>query len=612
MLYIKRLFGVLDNWKWHYQLAGLLVILSSLIRMLEPKLLQLAIDGVLSIVDKSKIEADLDPYAAFLSSFLPAVTEENLANALLGIGFAFIILSLGRVGTEFLASIISAYSTENAIKNLRDKMFRHIQLLPITIFGKIPSAEMIQRSTGDVDTVRKFISNQVVEVIRLTAIFVAAFFMMVSVHTLYAFISIALIPFIVITAYLFFKKEGKVWEEHEMEQDKLTAIVKQNLTGIRVVKAFAKEEFEIDKFERQNQKKLKVGLKHVYLHQNFWTFSDLLINIQITLSLLAGAYFTLYQEISVGEFVSFFTYCVVVTWPMRQVGRIVSEMGMAVVAMQRMTEILDAEEEDYKGSEPQGGIRGEIEFQEVTFRYDRKKEEYALRQVSFKINAGEQIAFMGPAGSGKTTVIELLARFYEPESGSIFLDGKPLTSYSKTYLRKSLGIVHQKPFLFSTTIKQNMAFANKEADEETIQAAAAASTVSDFAAKMPDGLNTIIGENGVTLSGGQKQRVSLARTLLQQPSILVLDDATSSVDTETEHFIQNALLQYFKDKTSIIIAHRLTSLQFADRIMVFEEGKMIEEGSQASLLKKDDGFFKQVYDIQSSIEDAILKEIKGE
>lgn len=600
MKYLKRLFKVLDEWKSQYLIAGFLIILSAVFRMLEPKILQVTIDGVVVFFlndGKSMIE-NPDFIAGLFYNWLPEIRLDNLLTILFYICLIMVAVSIMRVITQFLSGIITASATENAIQKLRNQLFLHIQRLPVSWINQKTTGELIQRTTGDVDTVRTFLSKQTIELILFSAVFIGAFSMMFSIHWQYALIAVCLGPINLILAVYFFNKEGKVWEEHEAEQDELTRITEENLSGIRVVQAFARAEFEIEKFRKQNQKKLKVALKHVHLHKNYWTIADLLINLQIAIAVFAGGYFMLNQQITLGEFASFFSYTLLVAWPMRQVGQIVSKMGMAKVAMERIAEILDAKEEDYTGEIPkEQHLIGAIEFRNVSFKYHETDKSWALENVSFKIEKGEKIALMGKTGAGKSTIIALLTRIYEPTSGEIILDGKLISDYEKSFLRSQIGVVHQQPFLFSTTIQNNMVFANKNADETEFAKAAEAAQVEDFIHKMQDGYETMVGEKGVTLSGGQKQRVALARTLLSNPDIFVLDDATSAVDTETEFQIQQALNDYITDKTTIFIAHRLTSIQHANRVIVFENGKIIEQGTHSELLKKN-SFYRQVYDIQ--------------
>ncbi|MGB1206257.1 MAG: ABC transporter ATP-binding protein [Chitinophagales bacterium] len=598
----KRLFAILGNWKPYYALSGSLLIFSTIFRMFEPKVLQVTIDGIITFFQSAnkQLPEAKDSIAQAIYAILPALTTENISLILLTLCGIYVGIAFVRASSMFSSSAIAAFCTEKAIKDLRNRLFSHIQTLPLNFHGKVSTGEMIQRCTGDVETVKKFIGQQVVEVVRLFAIFFAAFYMMASIHLTYAFFAICIVPCLLFLALYFFKKEGKVWEKHEAEQDKLISIVEQNLSGNRVVKAFAQEKNEIEKFEKQNKAKIKIGVEHLYLHAAYWPLSDTLFHLQITLSLLVGGYFTLNGAITVGEFVAFYTYIIMVSWPMRQIGRVLSQMSMALVAVERLSAILDAESENYDGFDNDGkSLKGDIEFRNVWFKYP-KSEEYVLKDISFSVNAGEQVALLGPTGSGKSTVIALLTRFYEPEKGEIFIDGIPLTEYSKAYLRGRIGAVLQKPFLFSTTIKGNISYALPDATESEIIEASKAANIHEIMHVFANGYDTLVGEKGVTLSGGQKQRVALARTLLENPDILILDDATSAVDTETEFQIQQALKTHLKDKTSFVIAHRMTSIQYADKILVFEKGELIEEGIHKNLMAQN-GFYRKVYDVQASI-----------
>ncbi len=608
---LRKLFAVLDRWKGNYLFAGFLMLIAIFVRMLEPRILQIAIDGVVQYKEGhlQKILQEADIVAKYLYGILPDITADNRTYVLLCIGLLFVCIATLKSLASFAGSVVAAKSTESAIKNLRIKLLSHIQSLPMGHFSKVPSADMIQRCTGDIDTIRNFIGQQTIEFVRLTGIFVIAFFMMASIHFWYAVISVALVPIVLGMAFYFFHLESKIWQIHEKEQDKLTAIIQENLSGIRVVQAFAKEEYEIEKFVHQNIAKREVGIRHVDYHKIFWSITDLLLNIQIVMSLLAGTHFVLNQQITLGEFAGFFTYAVMVTFPIRGVGRIVTQMGMAAVGMERISQILETPPEDYSGKSLEGTtIKGKIEFQDIVFSYDESAETKTLNKVSFTINPGEKVAILGPSGAGKSTLIALLGRFYEPNAGQILLDDEPITTLEKTALRKKLGIVHQKSFLFSNSVQGNIAYMNPSVAKEKIDQVATAAKVYDFLDKLPNGYETQVGEKGVTLSGGQKQRVSLARTLLGDPDILILDDSTSAVDTETEFEIQQALKEKMKGKTTLIIAHRLTSIQQADRVIVLDKGKIIEEGTPKELLKKD-GFYKKIHTVQVSLEEDIQNEL---
>ena len=609
----RKLFEILDKWKYFYLLSGVLLILSIGARMLEPKVLQIAVDKVIVYFASGggHKQAGVDFVTQMFYNILPELKVENLYIILIYLGVIFLSISLLRGLLMFSSSALSASSTEKAMKKLRDKLFSHLQRLPLEYFSKTPTGELVQRCTGDVETIRKFSTMQVVEVLRMLAIFSGAFTMMAYINLTYAFIAVAFVPIIFFGSMFFFRLEGKIWTEHEKQQDKLTSITQENLSGTRVVKAFAKEKYEIDKFTRQNLEKRRWGIKQMKLNRMFWPLSDTFVHLQIAISIFAGGYFVLNNLISVGEYIAFYSYAMLVTWPMRRVPQLVSDMGMTSVAIQRIYSILDYKEEDYSGTNNDGKhMAGEIEFLDVKFRYDSGDEHSILNGISFKVKAGEKIALLGPTGSGKSTVISLLMRFYEPDSGEIKIDGKNINTLAKSYLRSRIGVVLQKPFLFSTTIKDNIAYVKPDTHiSDVINSAKVANIHEIIEEAFPESYNTLVGEKGVTLSGGQKQRVTIARTLLKNPDILVLDDSTSSVDTETEFEIQKALRSITKGKTTFVVAHRITSIQDCDRIIVLDKGKIIESGTHEELIKNK-GFYKKIFDIQVSVEDEINEELK--
>lgn len=611
---VKKLFQLLDKWKHNYVFASVLLIIATAIRMLEPKVLQVTVDKIVAYftVSSDSYKGGTGMITTLFNSMLPELRTDNLHIILIWLGLIFLFISLLRGVFTFSSSAISASSTEKAIKKLRDRLFSHLQALPLAYHSKTPTGELIQRCTGDVETVRKFASIQVVDVLRLLTIFIAAFIMMYGINIIYSLIAVALVPVIAVGSVIFFKKESEIWTKHEKEQDKLSIIVQENLSGIRVVKAFAKEKYEIEKFTNQNETKRQWGIKLLKLHAFFWPFSDFLVYSQMSISVFAGAYFALNGVITVGELTAFYSYAMLVTWPLRRVGQVVAEMGMTTVAIKRIFSILDFQAEDRTGINENGygKLKGEIEFRNISFRYPDGNEKHVLNDISFKIKPGEKIALLGPSGSGKSTIISLLMRFFEPDEGEILLDGKSLKLYSKELLRNRIGVVLQKPFLFSRTLKENIAYGNPSSHIDEVIDAAKVAKIHDVITEIfPQSYETVVGEKGVTLSGGQKQRVSIARTLLTDPDIFVLDDSTSAVDTETEFEIQKALAEIMKNKTSFVIAHRITSIQNCDRIIVLDKGKVIEQGTQKDLLSID-GFFKKIYNLQVLIEEEIENEIK--
>lgn len=603
MNYLYRLFEILSGLKRYYALSAFLLILSALARTVEPRIVQVAIDGVVGKMTQqvnalpNNTATKPDAFAQAIYNLLPDINNDTFVWALGLLCLLFTAVSVLRGLSGLGSGALNAYATEAGIKRFRDRLFNHLQRLPVAYFGQIKTGEIIQRCTGDIDTIKGFMNTHVTEFVLLSATFVFAFAMMWQIHPQYALVTAALFPFIILSASLFFRYENKIWEAHEAEQDKLTSLVEENLSGVRVVKAFAKEDFEISKFDAQNAATRSIGVRHIYLHANFWTFSDLTIFLQSTLSLGFGGYLTIQQQITVGELVTFFTYTWMITMPMRQLGRVISQLGMTKVALERLSAILDAPAETYEGQLQAQSLKGKIQFDDVWFKYADDDPEYALQGVSFSVAAGEKIALMGATGAGKSSIIALLMRFYEPQRGTILIDDAASHRYDKTSLRSRIGVVLQKPFLFSTSIAKNIAYARPRSHEQDIYSAASAAAIHDIIDIFADGYDTLVGEKGVTLSGGQKQRIALARTLLEKPDILVLDDTTSAVDAETERHIQEELIAQMSNRTTFIIANRISSVADADQILVFEKGKLVQHGTHRQLLQQE-GFYKRVYDVQ--------------
>jgi ATP-binding cassette subfamily B protein len=569
--------------------------------MLEPKIFQVAIDYVAPMFTTIDLKVGkTDVVIEAIVSYLDRTSSGTFFSMLLLLAALYLIISTIRASFVFSAKAINAKATEHATERLRNDLFGHIQRLPMNYFSGISTGELIQRSTGDIETIRRFIGNQLVEVLRLTAIFGFSSYWLFKGNVIFGFISICATPFIAISAVLFFKREQKVWQEHEDEADKLNAITQENIAGIRVVKAFAQEEEEKKKFGKQNERKLKVALNHARLHTIFWPLSDFLVHSQIILSVLVGGYMVLMQTISLGELVSFYTYIVMVAWPMRQVGRTLSEMGMALVAMDRIKHIIDAKEEINEYKEFKFDQLETIEFKDVWFKYP-KEEQYALQGLNLKIEEGQTIVLLGPTGSGKSTLVKLLLRFYDLEKGSISVNGIDVVNIDKSFLRRKIGLVLQDAFLFTETLGGNISYAEKGAEQHNVLQAAAWSSLLEVETIFSEGYRTMVGEKGVTLSGGQKQRVSLARTLLQNPDILILDDVTSAVDTGTESEILQNIEAQWEAKTTLIISHRLTVVPFADKIVVMEQGKVSAYGSHQEVLNSS-SFYKQIHNIQNILE----------
>jgi ATP-binding cassette subfamily B protein len=439
--------------------------------------------------------------------------------------------------------------------------------------------------------------------------FVVNFIALLQLNTKLASYSVIGIPIIVGVSIFFFGKVSKAYEEYQEQEATLSSRLQENLTGVRVVKAFARQGHESYKFDQENWEKFRLGKKLLSIHSLFWPVSDTICGAQMLASFLIGALMTLNNEISIGTYLAFTSLVVWIIWPMRNLGRLIVQTSTGMVSYSRVAELLEKEREPLTEGEykPDGNLQGEIIFDHVFFEYE--EDNPVLEDINFICNPGDVIALLGSTGSGKTTLVNLLPRFYDPNKGLITLDGGDLTKYPRKYLRSQIGIVEQEPFLFSRSIRENITYGvHREVTEEEVIQAAEFAAIHDVILEFPNGYDTLVGERGVTLSGGQKQRVAIARALLKNPRILILDDSTSSVDTETEAQIRAAMEHLMQDRTTFIIAHRIQSVMDADLILVFDKGRIIQKGTHNELMKTS-GMYRDIFDIQTKIDVELEKEI---
>jgi len=535
--------------------------------------------------------------------------SENSRINLIYIALGFILLAGLEGGFSFLSGRLAAETAEGSTRRLRNYIYDHIQHLTFAYHDKMQTGELIQRSTSDVDAIRKFFADQAIGIGRIIILFTINFFMIMSINTQLAFISIIVVPIIIITSFLFFKQVSKKYEAYQEQDAIVSTNLQENLSGVRVVKAFARQPYEIEKFEKENWKKYALGKKLNLMHSLFWPISDIVCGAQMVGGFFMGAIFAINGTISVGSYLAYTGMLTWIIWPMRNLGRLIVQLSTGMVSFGRVLEIIKQEREpldDGSADIPQK-LRGEIEFKNIGFQYEDG--EPVLENINVYVKPGQVIALLGSTGSGKTSLVNLLPRFYEYTSGNLLLDGVELKDYSRRFLRSQIGIVEQEPFLFSRSIRENITYGvGKKVEQHEIELAAKNAAVHDVIMSFPEGYATLVGEKGVTLSGGQKQRVAIARTLLKNPRILILDDSTSSVDTETEAEIREALKRLMKDRTTFIIAHRIQSIMNADQILVMDKGKIIQVGKHNELMKYD-GMYRQIFDIQTKIEQELEKEI---
>jgi ATP-binding cassette subfamily B protein len=528
---------------------------------------------------------------------------------LVALGFA--VLAALEGGFTFLSGALAARTAEGITLRLRNYLFDHVQRLTFTYHDNNQTGELLQRSTSDVDAVRRFFAEQAIGLGRIVLIFVINLIALMSLHLTLALLSVAIVPLVVLISFFFFRRISKVYEAFQEQEAVLSTTLQENLTGMRVVKAFARQDYERTNFENDNWEKFLRGKRLTIMHSFYWPISDMLCGFQTMAALAAGALMTINGQITVGTYLAFSGMVIWVIWPIRDLGRIIVQTSTGLVSFGRVLEIIKEDREPLGEGEtpPVSKLRGEIAFKNVSFGYDADAP--VLQGITFRCHPGQVIALLGSTGSGKTTLVELLPRFYEYTDGSLTLDDAELTEYPRHFLRRQIGIVEQEPFLFSRSIRENITYGvGHEVPIEEIEAAARSAAIHDVIMTFPEGYETIVGEKGVTLSGGQKQRVAIARTLIKDPRILILDDATSSVDTETESSIRDALQTLMRDRTTFVIAHRIQSVMDADLILVMDKGRIVQRGVHADLVNQP-GIYRQIHDMQSRVEIELEREIGG-
>lgn len=493
----------------------------------------------------------------------------------------------------------SAIASQNTARRIRNRLQDRIQCLDMRAYDRLDRGDLLQRCTSDVDTAQVFLSMQVVEVGRAIVMLGVAIPIMFLVDWRMATAAVWLLPIIVAFSFFYFKKVRALFKDKDEAEGRLTAAVNDNLVGIRVVRAFNRQEHEIDRFRPRNDEHRRLDARLYRVFASFWSFSDLLCFTQQASVVLTGAWLLSRGSILVGEFYFFFAAVGMYLWPVRMAGRIVAEFGKATVAIDRIEEILDLPVETEV--DPEGAktpADGSIVFRNVDFAY--APDQAILRGIDLEIHDGETVAIVGPSGCGKSTLVQLLLRFYEPDTGNIQIGGMDIRTLDRNDLRTRVATVLQQPFLFSRSIRDNILLAEPAADAASIELATAEACIHESILRFDAGYETMVGERGVTLSGGQRQRIAIAQALLQEPSILVLDDALSAVDTGTERSILEAIRSRRGRHTTLVIAHRLSTLREADRIVVMSDGRIEAIGTHAELRDRP-GLYRRLWEIQTSL-----------
>ncbi len=490
-------------------------------------------------------------------------------------------------------------ASETLMKNMRDRIFTHIQHLPYSWHMKNRTGDIIQRCTSDADNIRNFITEQLISLFRIIVMLTLSVYYMYSMNLTLAIISTSFIPLILIYCILYRSKVGKRFREADEAEGQLSAMVQENLTGVRVVRAFGREKEERDKFTAFNNEFAGMWMKLNKLFTFFWSSTDGIGYLQNVVVVTVGTMLCIQGKISSGNLIAFISYNVMMIGPIRQLGRMLAELSKADVSLDRICEIMSAKEEHDRPNAIELDKIGDISFNHVSYGYEERK---VLDDVSFTIKEGQTIGILGGTGSGKTTIISLLGRLYDLEEGcgNITINGgTDIQDVKAHWLRKNIGIVMQEPYLFSSTLGGNIAISTDDASEDEVRTAARIASLDETIEQFKDKYETFVGERGVTLSGGQKQRVAIARAVLAGTQVIVFDDALSAVDTQTDAKIRKELAVHFANSTVILVSHRITTLMNADNIIVLDKGRIVEQGTHDELVKKD-GLYNTIYKIQKS------------
>jgi ATP-binding cassette subfamily B multidrug efflux pump len=521
-------------------------------------------------------------------------------------------LTLALAGIQALKSagmFVQGYSQElvgqNVVFKLRKELYEHLQRLSFSYYDRAQTGQLMSRMTGDIDAVKNFVGFGAMNLFTGMLTFLGTIIFMMTMQWKVTLISLVTIPFILFVLFRFNHKVGPAWSSIREQMGRLTTTLQENISGIRVVKSFATETVEQRKFAERNEQNFETNMDRAKLEAKSFPLMGFYGGLTFVLMIWISAIFVVRGEMSIGTFMAFQWYTWGIIWPLNMLGWQINIFQQAIKAAPRVFEVLDTpiDIKNPVSGTAAGNINGNVSFKKASFYFsdqDQTKDKPILDDITFHVKAGEVIGVLGATGSGKSSLIGLLSRYYDTSGGQVLIDGVDVKNYELDGLRRSIGVVPQETFLFSASIGDNIAYGCPDATQEQIEEAAKKSQIHDFIQSLPSGYDTRIGERGVGLSGGQRQRVALARAILTDPPILILDEATASVDTATESAIHEALLEVMKGKTTFIIAQRLSSIQHADRIIVLENGRLTEQGTHKQL-NEGNGFFRQLFDRQKEI-----------
>ena len=584
---------------WHFLRGSKAYFIIAVVCISIMNLLALIVPRVISYTVDTLITGKESDLPAFIVDAIESIGGSAYIREHLYL-IAVFLMVIGALSAlcNYLYRYYNNKGAETLVETMRNEIFAHIARLPFSWHTKNQTGDIIQRCTSDVDAVKNFVSGQLTEVFRVVLMVAFSLYFMFTINVKLALIAVILIPINIAYSAYGHKRMGKIFEEADVEEGKLSAVVQENLTGVRVVRAFGRELFEKERFEKQNHDYWKMWIRMDWVLAWFWAIGTLLLSLQTMIVVVLGAVFAVRGEMLAGEYIAFFSYNIMLTWPIRLLGRLISGLSRSEIATDRIRYIMNSEPEKDEGKKQRPEMTGDIVFNNVSFAYDESKE--IVKDVSFRIKGGTTVGILGGTGSGKSTLMHLLNRLYElpKENGSITISGVDIKDIEVGYLRENVGMVLQEPYLFSRTLAENIALGGTNAGIEDIKEASVTASLLETIENFKEGFETTVGERGVTLSGGQKQRTAIARMLIGKSPIMVFDDSLSAVDAETDAKIRKGLMEKGKDSTVIIISHRITTLMAADNILVLDKGRLVESGTHDELIKNT-GIYRKIYDIQS-------------
>ena len=588
---LSLLWQFLKGAKRYFLVTVLAAGVTSLADMLQPQIIRAAVDCALG-----GKEGD---FPAFVMNAVDSIGGfAYLGQHLWIMASAILAIAVIQVISQYTFRVYNTKASETLVKSMRDQLFSHIERLPFSWHMKNRTGDIIQRCTSDIDTTKNFLSEQLTSVFKIVILLIFSIFFMVSMHGTLTLIALIPMPLIIGYSIHFHHKIHEGFTDCDENEGKLSAMAQENLTGVRVVRAFGQERSEMDKFTKQNDYYTSLWVKMAKIMSRFWSVSDIISGIQVMLVVVFGAWFCIHGSLTEGEYIAFISYNSMLVWPIRQLGRMISEMSKAGVSIDRVAYIMHSPLETDEPDATNAPMDGDICFEHVNFAYENSPE--LLHDINFTMKAGTTLGILGGTGSGKSTLMLLLDKLYllDENGGRITIGGTDIHKIRTEHLRKNIGMVLQEPFLFSRTIAENIGITSPEVDMEVIRSAARAAALDETITSFAQGYETMVGERGVTLSGGQKQRAAIARMLTQETPIMIFDDSLSAVDTQTDAKIRHAISEKFGKASVILISHRITTLSAADKIIVLDRGRIVEEGTHDEL-KQNGGIYQKIYETQS-------------